>query len=106
MMAPFARVLAAMTVVAATGCMVGEPGSEPVSEEPVPDEALEQEPVEEQPQETTTIALTLDQGLDAEERVFLQKLNEYRAANGLAPLQASVALTQACDFHSQDMAAK
>ena len=42
-----------MTVVAATGCMVGEPGSEPVSEEPVPDEALEQEPVEEQPQETT-----------------------------------------------------
>ncbi|HUS32616.1 MAG TPA: CAP domain-containing protein [Kofleriaceae bacterium] len=99
MMGSFARVLGAMLVA---GCMVGEPGSAPVSEEP--DSASET--AEEAPAQTTPIALTVSDGLDTEERIFLQKLNDYRAANGLAPLQVSVALTQASDFHSRDMATK
>jgi uncharacterized protein YkwD len=102
MMGPVARVFGALTLMA--GCMVGEPGSAPVSEDPASDGG---ETADEAPgQETTAIALTLDEGLDAEERIFLQKLNDYRAANGLSPLQVSVALTHACEYHSQDMATK
>ena len=51
-------------------------------------------------------SLTLAEGLDVEELAFLRKINEYRAANGLAPLQASVSLTKASDYHSVDMATK
>ena len=51
-----------------------------------------------------SINLTIPEGLDAEEQVFLAKLNEYRATNGLAALQVSVALTRAADAHAQDMA--
>lgn len=49
-------------------------------------------------------ALTLDEGLDAEERAFLTALNDHRAQNGLAPLQVSVSLSKAADFHSRQMA--
>ena len=34
-------------------------------------------------------ALTLEEGLDAEERAFLTALNGHRAQNGLPPLQVS-----------------
>src|SRR5437879_6388807 len=89
--------------VTASACMVGDPGSAPVSEDPpssteTPDEA---------PGETTTpIALTIDQGLDTEERAFLAELDDYRVANNLSHLQVSVALTRASDFHAHDMATK
>jgi uncharacterized protein YkwD len=79
--------------------MVGEPGG--VFEEPVDQTETADESVA-----TVPIALTITEGLDAEERIFLQKLNEYRAANNLAPLQVSVALTKACEYHSNDMATK
>jgi uncharacterized protein YkwD len=85
-------------VVSACVTMVESPDG--VTEDPVP--APEQE--DEDVGATTSINLTVDAGLDAEERVFLAKLNEYRAANGLAPLQVSVALTRASDVHAQDMA--
>jgi uncharacterized protein YkwD len=49
-------------------------------------------------------ALTLEEGLDAEERAFLTALNNHRAQNGLAPLQVSVSLSKAADFHSRQMA--
>ncbi len=42
--------------------------------------------------------------LDGEERAFLDALNAYRAAAGLAPVDASPALTRAADRHAQDMA--
>jgi uncharacterized protein YkwD len=51
-------------------------------------------------------SLALAEGLDVEEQAFLKKINEYRASNGLQPLQASVALTKAADYHSVDMATK
>ena len=79
--------------------MVGEP--EGVFEEPA-----DQTETADETSATVPIALTITEGLDAEERVFLQKLNEYRAANGLAPLQVSVALTKASEYHSTDMATK
>ncbi len=86
-------------VVALSGCMVGDP--EPVSQDPTnqPESADES-------QATTPIALTVSEGLDAEERVFLQQINDYRVANNLAPLQVSVALTNASDYHAKDMATK
>jgi uncharacterized protein YkwD len=79
--------------------MVGEPDA--VSEDPVD----QTETADESPA-TTPIALTIGEGLDAEEQIFLQKLNDYRVANGLAPLQVSIALTNASDYHSTDMATK
>ncbi|MFN7930040.1 MAG: CAP domain-containing protein [Blastocatellia bacterium] len=44
--------------------------------------------------------------LDAEEQAFLKLINDYRAANGLGTLQVSVAITNACDWMSSDMATK
>jgi uncharacterized protein YkwD len=41
---------------------------------------------------------------DAEEVAFLGLINDYRAANGLAPLAMSPTLTSAARGHSQDMA--
>jgi uncharacterized protein YkwD len=61
---------------------------------------------EENPVERSAESLTLAEGLDVEELAFFRKINEYRAANGLAPLQVSVALTRAADYHSVDMATK
>lgn len=86
-------------VVALSGCMVGDP--DPVSQDPTD----QPETADESPA-TTPIALTVSDGLDAEERVFLQQINDYRIANNLAPLQVSVALTNASDVHAKDMAAK
>ncbi|MFL5813824.1 MAG: CAP domain-containing protein [Bdellovibrionia bacterium] len=50
--------------------------------------------------------LTGSATLDSEEVAFLGLINDYRAQNGLAPLQVSVALTQASDWMSTDMASK
>jgi uncharacterized protein YkwD len=84
------------------GCVVGPDGGGPVSQDP---EAGDVDQGEEQdPDSTSTIAVTVNEGLDAEERGFLQKINDYRASLGVAPLQVSVALTNASDFHAQDMA--
>jgi uncharacterized protein YkwD len=44
--------------------------------------------------------------LDAEEAAFLKLINDYRAQNGVGPLQASLALTNAAQWMSDDMAAK
>ena len=55
---------------------------------------------------TQTSALTLEEGLDAEERAFLAQLNAHRAANGLPALKVSVAASNAADFHSREMAEK
>lgn len=44
--------------------------------------------------------------LNAEESAFLTLINNYRVQNGLAPLTASVTLTQASQWMSSDMAAK
>jgi hypothetical protein len=88
------------------GCAVtaSVDGSEGVMEEPDGDAVGDS--ADEDAAALGTLALTLDEGLDAEERIFLQRINDYRVTNGLAPLQVSVALTKASDFHSQDMATK
>ncbi len=44
--------------------------------------------------------------LDAEERNFLDLINEYRAENGLGPVKVSATLTRAAERHANDMAAK
>ncbi|HWQ36227.1 MAG TPA: CAP domain-containing protein, partial [Blastocatellia bacterium] len=44
--------------------------------------------------------------LDSEEQAFVTLINDYRAQNGLAPLQVSIALTNAAKWMSQDMAQK
>ncbi|HZS07245.1 MAG TPA: CAP domain-containing protein [Blastocatellia bacterium] len=44
--------------------------------------------------------------LDSEEQQFLTLINNYRAQNGLGPLQVSATLTNASKWFSQDMAAK
>ena len=44
--------------------------------------------------------------LDAEEQAFLKLINDYRTANGLGTLQASIALTNASKWMSNDMATK
>ena len=41
---------------------------------------------------------------DPQEQAFLTLINDYRAANGLAPLALSETLNKAADAHSQDMA--
>ena len=43
--------------------------------------------------------------LDAEEVAFLNELNAYRDAHGLAKVRVSIALTRAANAHSADMAA-
>ncbi|MFN7946645.1 MAG: CAP domain-containing protein [Blastocatellia bacterium] len=44
--------------------------------------------------------------LDAEEQTLLKLVNDYRAQNGLQPLKASIALTNAAKWMSGDMAGK
>lgn len=44
--------------------------------------------------------------LDGEEQAFLKLINDYRTANGLGTLQASVTLTNASKWMSNDMATK
>ena len=44
--------------------------------------------------------------LDAEEQAFLKLINDYRIANGRGTLQVSLALTNAADWMSNDMAIK
>jgi uncharacterized protein YkwD len=44
--------------------------------------------------------------LDAEQTAFLTLINNYRAANGAGPLQVSIALQNASQWMSSDMAAK
>lgn len=44
--------------------------------------------------------------LDAEERDFVDLVNEYREENGLAPVGVSATLTRAAERHAQDMAAE
>jgi uncharacterized protein YkwD len=44
--------------------------------------------------------------LDSEELAFVQLINNYRQQNGLAPLQISLALTNAAKWMSQDMGTK
>jgi uncharacterized protein (TIGR03437 family) len=44
--------------------------------------------------------------LDTEEQAVLKLINDYRVANGLGTLQVSVALTNAADWMSNDMATK
>jgi uncharacterized protein YkwD len=46
------------------------------------------------------------ESLDEQEQEFLRILNEYRVTNGLSQLSVNVALTQATNWMSQDMAAK
>jgi uncharacterized protein YkwD len=76
------------------GCTANGGLDAPIDDEPNPEEGRSAE------------ALSLTEGLDAEELAFFRKINEYRASNGLSPLQVSVALTKAADFHSVDMAMK
>jgi uncharacterized protein YkwD len=86
-----------------TGCVVGPDGPGPVSSEPgAGDVGGEEEPTG----SPGALFVTVDQGLDAEERVFLQAINNYRASLGVAPLQVSVALTHASEYHATDMATK
>ena len=47
-----------------------------------------------------------DPVLDAEEKAFCTQINQYRVANGRAPLQVSVSLTNAAKWMSNDMATK
>jgi uncharacterized protein (TIGR03437 family) len=44
--------------------------------------------------------------LDAEEQAFLKLINDYRVANGRGTLQVSIALSNAADWMSNDMATK
>jgi uncharacterized protein YkwD len=44
--------------------------------------------------------------LDAEQTAFLTLINNYRAANGAGPLQVSIALQNAAQWMSGDLAAK
>ena len=44
--------------------------------------------------------------LDAEEQAFLKLINDYRTTNGLGTLQASITLTNAAKWMSNDMAVK
>jgi uncharacterized protein YkwD len=92
-------IFAAMLMV---GCVVGEEDPAAVSQEPGAGDVDNGD--EHLPGPAGTVALTLNDGLDAEERVFLQKINDYRASLGVAPLQVSVALTNASDYHAVDMA--
>jgi uncharacterized protein YkwD len=52
----------------------------------------------------TSSATIGDPGLDAEEQAFCTQINEYRAANGVAPLRVSVTLSNAANWMSNDMA--
>lgn len=52
----------------------------------------------------STGALTGTAALDVEEIAFFKLINDYRAQNGLSPLQLSVTLTKSSDWMSTDMA--
>ncbi len=54
---------------------------------------------------SAALAATPTPTLDAEETAFCQQINSYRAQNGVAPLKVSIALTNAADWLSTDMAA-
>jgi uncharacterized protein YkwD len=54
----------------------------------------------------TAAATSLEEALDPEELAFLDLLNQYRAENQLEPLRASIALTNAAQWMSDDMAQK
>jgi uncharacterized protein YkwD len=54
----------------------------------------------------TSSAALGDPVLDAEEKSFCTQINQYRAANGRAPLRVSVSLTNASKWMSNDMATK
>jgi len=41
--------------------------------------------------------------LDAEEQLFLQLLNQHRAANGVSPVSACTSMNRAAQGHSEDM---
>ncbi|HEY5949767.1 MAG TPA: CAP domain-containing protein [Kofleriaceae bacterium] len=84
------------------GCVVGPDDPAAVSQDPGSGDLDNGD--EHAPGSTSALALTLNDGLDAEERVFLQKINDYRVSLGVAPLQVSVALTNASDYHAVDMA--
>jgi len=47
-----------------------------------------------------------DPVLDAEEQALCTQINQYRAANGVAPLRVAVSLSTASDWMSNDMATK
>jgi uncharacterized protein YkwD len=51
-------------------------------------------------------ASAADPALDAEEKAFCTKINQYRAQNGRAALRVSVSLTSASKWLSNDMAVK
>ncbi|MBV8760806.1 MAG: CAP domain-containing protein [Deltaproteobacteria bacterium] len=94
----------AVGALAATGCMVGDPAPPGVAAPPAATgETSDEAPAQDNAQRAL---ISIDDGLDAEERVFLQQINDYRVANALAPLQVSVALTHASEFHATDMATK
>jgi uncharacterized protein YkwD len=50
------------------------------------------------------IASAADPVLDVEEKAFCKQINQYRAQNGLPALRASVSLTNASKWMSNDMA--
>lgn len=52
------------------------------------------------------VAAPGDPVLDAEEKAFCTKVNQYRAQNGRAALRVSVSLTKAAKWMSNDMATK
>ena len=54
----------------------------------------------------TSLSLAQTPTLDAEEQAFLKRINEYRVANGRGTLQVSLALSNAADWMSNDMATK
>ena len=52
----------------------------------------------------TSTAAVGDPVLDAEEKAFCAQINQYRVANGRAPLQLSVSLSHASEWMSNDLA--
>jgi uncharacterized protein YkwD len=54
----------------------------------------------------TSSAAVGDPVLDAEEKAFCTQINQYRVANGRAPLALSVSLTKASKWMSADLATK
>jgi uncharacterized protein YkwD len=87
------RIGVAVTALSLLGACGGSTSAEELAGRP-PGVALE----------NTASWLTLAEGLDAEERAFLVAINQHRAQNGLPPLQVSVALSNAADHHSKEMA--
>jgi hypothetical protein len=59
-----------------------------------------------EPAHALTNCATGTQALDAQEQELLRLINEFRVANGVAPLKASPSLSRAAAWMSEDMAAK